>query len=184
MTEYSDRKGDWIITYTGKRFYPLDPRPEDINIEDIAHSLAIINRFTGHSQFPFSVAQHSLHVSGALGWFHHEPENVQLAGLLHDASEAYVNDLSRPLKRMLNDYNYVEQRILDVIDVKFGVTTRTAIVKEADNKALVTEAQRLCAGEDWYNDDHWPSGYGYAIPERDWRLVENEFLHRFKVLNG
>src|SRR5271165_4859950 len=84
----------WIQTYTGKKFFPMDPKPEDICIEDIAHSLSMICRFTGHSREFYSVAQHSVYVSELCS------EQWMLHGLLHDAEEAYTNDLARPIKRL------------------------------------------------------------------------------------
>lgn len=178
MTDYADRKGSWIITFSGKRFYPLDPRAEDIDIIDIAHSLSLINRFTGHTRFPYSVAQHSMQVAKMLGGKH------GLDGLLHDASEAYVNDLARPLKRMLPDYTAVENKILDVIDQKFNVNTRHTLVKEADNRCLVTEAYQLCIGETWYFGDEWPEPFGYVVDETYWRQNKIEFLMTFKELSN
>ncbi len=91
------RKGDYIATYTGKQFYPLDPRPEDVCLEDIAHSLSNLCRFTGHTDTDrfYSVAQHSVICSTIVA-----PEAALLA-LLHDAAEAYLGDISRPLKRDL-----------------------------------------------------------------------------------
>jgi 5'-nucleotidase len=182
VTDYSDRKGDWIITYTGKRFYPLDPREEDINIEDIAHSLSLINRFTGHTKFPYSVAQHSLDVAHALATWHDVDKSVQLAGLLHDASEAYVNDLARPLKRMLPDYTAAKNKILDVIDQKFKVNTRVGIVKLADSRALVTEAPQLCNGEGWWSLPQWPEPYPYTIHQQPWYFSEEDFLQKYEEL--
>lgn len=182
MTDYSDRRGDFIITYTGKRFYPLDPRPEDINILDIAHSLSLLNRFTGHTEFPYSVAQHSVAVSYALHHQYQASKYMQLSALMHDASEAYVNDLARPLKRMLPDYTAAEKAILDVIDAKFLVNTRHALVKEVDNRALVTEAAVLCVGEKWYQEPHWEPPFTYPVKEQPWRVVKEQFLQRFREL--
>src|SRR5271165_7548492 len=88
-----NRKGDWIQTYTGRVMYPLDPRPEEINIIDIAHALSNLCRFTGHVRTFYSVAEHSVRVSQ-----HCDPKDA-LWGLLHDASEAYLADMSRPMKR-------------------------------------------------------------------------------------
>lgn len=173
---YEDR-GDWITTYTGRRFYPLDPQPEDIYIEDIAHSLSLLNRFTGHTKFPYSVAQHSIKVSEYA--YGHE-----LAGLLHDASEAYVNDLARSLKQYLPKYKEIENKILDVIDTKFNVNTRAAKVKEIDTRTLVTEASQLCNGEQWYFGPCWPPSLNYAVYECDWFDVEYEFIYRFELLGG
>jgi 5'-deoxynucleotidase YfbR-like HD superfamily hydrolase len=182
LTDYSDRIGDWIITYSGKRFYPIDPREEDIDIVDIAHSLSTLNRFTGHAKFPFSVAQHSLYVSAILSIQYDQPRDVVLAGLLHDASEAYVNDLARPLKGMLPEYCSVEKRILDCIDAKFNVYTRNPLVKQADTESLVTEAKTLCTGEAWYMEPEWPEPYRYVVTERPWRDVEKQFLYEFNRL--
>lgn len=176
MTKYANRHGDWIITYTGKRFYPLDPQEEDIDINDIAHSLSLLNRFTGHTRFPYSVAQHCISVSHII-----VPE-FALDGLLHDATEAYVNDLAKPLKLNLPDYQAVEDRIHKVISSKFNVCTTNEHVKEADMVALVTEAQALCQGEQWYYDSYYPSPTTYTIYERDWRTVKDDFLTRFRQL--
>jgi 5'-deoxynucleotidase YfbR-like HD superfamily hydrolase len=184
MTDYADREGNWITTFTGKRFYPLDPREEDIDIVDIAHSLSILNRFTGHTEFPFSVGQHSLHVSYALDTELNQSKQVQLAGLLHDASEAYVNDLATPLKRMLPEYCSAEKAILDCIDSKFNIATHDPVVKEADTRALVTEARRLCSGETWYKTSPWPAPYSYEIKEVPWREIKQEFLDRFQHLSA
>lgn len=176
MVDYSDRKGDWLITFTGKRFYPLDPREEDIDIVDIAHSLSLLNRFNGHTEFPYSVAQHSIKVSYLV-----DPQ-FALDGLLHDATETYVNDLPRPLKRNLQDYRAVEDGIHEIISSKFDVCTNSDMVKGADAVALVTEAQWMCHGEQWYYDSHWPSPAGYKVFERNWRDVQDEFLDRFEEL--
>lgn len=178
MIDYSDRIGDWIITFSGKRFYPLDPRPEDIDIFDIAHSLSLLNRFTGHSRFPYSVAQHCMSVADVVA------DEYKLSGLLHDASEAYVNDLARPLKGMLPEYKYVENKILDVIDAKFNVTTRCRAVKQVDTRCLVTEATQLCNGESWYLDEPYPPSYDYYVYEQPWQLVQKEFLETYNILRS
>lgn len=173
---YTDRKGDWMITYTGKRFYPLDPRAEDIDIVDIAHALSLTNRFNGHTEFPYSVAQHSLKVSLFV------TDGQFLGGLLHDAAEAYVNDMVRPVKQYLVEYKAIENGILNVIEQKYNVNTRTPQIKLADNSALVTEASQLCSGESWYYDSHWPTPFPYTIHPRNWESVQEEFLERFEQI--
>jgi len=95
----------WFLTASGKRFWPLDPRPEDICIEDIAHALSHICRFGGHVREPYSVAQHSVIVSMIV-----KPENA-LYGLLHDAAEAYAGDMVRPLKRGMPAYRSIESAV-------------------------------------------------------------------------
>src|SRR5580704_9362466 len=89
MSHLKDR---YLSTYTGKKFYPYDPRPEQICIEDIAHGLSMLCRFAGQCRFFFSVAEHSIAVAHLL------PANLKLFGLLHDVSEAYLADLPRPVK--------------------------------------------------------------------------------------
>jgi hypothetical protein len=88
-----DRRGDWMQTFTGRAFYPLDPRPEDIDPVDIAHALSLICRYGGHSSRFYSVAEHCVLMSHAVA-----PEHA-LWALLHDATEAYLGDMIRPLKR-------------------------------------------------------------------------------------
>ena len=134
------RRGDWIQTYTGKAFWPLDPRLEDIDIRDIAHSLAYQCRFAGHCHPFYSVAQHSVFVSQLVsarhaGW-----------GLMHDAAEAYITDLPRPLKRSLfgDHFCCVEEEILKIIAKAFHLPPEIpSEVHHADDRMLMTEARDL-----------------------------------------
>src|SRR5712664_1181267 len=87
----SDR-GPWIETFTGHAFYLLDPRPEDILIEDIAHALSQACRFTCHTRRFYSVAEHSYHIAVLC------EKEYKLGGLLDDAEETYLGDMNRPLK--------------------------------------------------------------------------------------
>jgi uncharacterized protein len=124
------KRGDWIQTYTGRRVYPLDPSPEDIDIADIAHALSNVCRFTGHVREFYSVAQHSVIVSECV------PAPFALLGLMHDAPEAYIGDISRPLKKSLaalddagpssgrlgtyEPIRFAEGRLMDAIAARFG----------------------------------------------------------------
>lgn len=131
------RRGRYIITYTGVRFWPLDPRPEEINIEDIAHSLSMLCRFNGHIKNFYSVSEHCVRVSAEC-----RKEN-KLCGLLHDASEAYLCDIPTPLKQELPDYLQYEQQLQNVIYEHFGIFKETEDVKIADKVLLVTEMRDL-----------------------------------------
>ena len=82
----------WIITYSGKKFYHLAPSAEMVDIVDIAHALSLTCRWTGHTRYHYSVAQHSWYFSYLV------PKEFALSALLHDASEAYLGDMNRPLK--------------------------------------------------------------------------------------
>lgn len=130
----------WIQLYSGRKFYPLDPRPEDVDINDIAHSLAHQCRFTGHVKQFYSVAQHSVLVSYLCG-----AENA-LWGLLHDSSEAYLVDVPKPLKRLplFQAYRDLEHKVQEVICMKFKLSLKEPpAVKDADIQMLATEARDL-----------------------------------------
>ena len=137
----SDRRGDWIQTYLGIQFWPLDPRPEEVMLFDIAHSLSNMCRFTGHCREFYSVAQHSVIVSRNV------PHEDAAWGLLHDATEAYMMDLSRPIKRSSAlgfEYKKIENALMRVICKRFGLRPlEPAAVRRADDIALMTEKRDL-----------------------------------------
>ena len=106
----------WIQTFVGNAFDPFAPTPAGIHYKDIAHALSNICRFTGHTQQFYSVAQHSVLVATLV------PQPLQLAALLHDASEAYLCDIARPLKlrpEML-PYRQAEAHLQHLINERFG----------------------------------------------------------------
>jgi len=138
--------GTWIQTRSGKRFYPLDPKPEHVDLRDIAHALARQCRFSGHTSRFYSVAEHSVRV--AMRVFEESDDPVlALLGLLHDASEAYLVDLPRPLKRdpAFAPYLAAERACMDAIlrHVGFTSTELPEIVKRADAALLADEAQEF-----------------------------------------
>ena len=142
MPEREERRGDFILTYSGRRFWPLDPRPEDIDIEDIAHALANLCRFTGHTSRFYAVAEHSVHVSDSASAPH------KLWGLLHDAPEAYLGDLARPTKQAHAGfglaYRRVERRLMLAICERFELLTVEPLeVLALDDLVLETEAEAL-----------------------------------------
>lgn len=136
--------GPWMRTYTGARVHILQPDPGEIRLKDIAHALANQCRFAGHTPEFYSVAQHSVLVAGILedmGW-----PDLAISGLMHDAAEAYLHDLHRPLKECLPQYADLEQRHMAAICVKFGLPVKLhTVVKRADNIALATEFRDLWA---------------------------------------
>lgn len=155
-----------IRTYTGAWINPLEPTPETILIEDIAHALANQCRFTGHVQKYYSVAQHSCHVSGWL--FQDQPlnHNTHFEGLMHDASEAYLSDIARPVKRSTTIsafYDEAEDRLMRAIADKFDFQWPTSdAVKYADDVMLRTEQRDLMLGATYPGEmrkeviDCWP----------------------------
>jgi len=107
-----------IVTYKGERFTPLDPDIEQIHIEDIAHSLSLLCRANGHIDYFFSIAQHAINCANEAKTRSFSTR-VQLACLIHDASEAYISDITRPVKMYLTEYKVIEKRLQDVIYTRF-----------------------------------------------------------------
>lgn len=176
--EVDARRGDWIQTYTGRMFWPLDPRPGDFCIQDIAHALANICRFNGHCTAFYSVAEHSIHVSRIV------PPKDALAGLLHDAAEAYITDLPRPVKRFMADYKEVERQVERALATAFGLDFPwSAAIKQADDGMLAAEAEQLMAPP--------PTAWILPQPPAAVRIVgfapsaaEERFLARFTEISA
>ena len=133
-----------IQTYTGKLFNPLTNENEDcgpIVLMDIAHALSNLCRFNGHTKRFYSVGEHSLYVSTLLE--HHGP-NIQTWGLLHDAAEAYLGDMVRPIKKHMPDFQAIEDRLLQRIARRFGLAWPIPdVVFDADDIMLATEFRDL-----------------------------------------
>lgn len=131
----------WIQTYLGLAFDFEDPRPEQIEIEDIAHSCAHICRFVGQCGRFYTVAEHSVHAAELL-----RPLGVALArwGLMHDAHEPYVHDLPTQLKRLLPNYRRIEKIAATAVRNRFGLTGEMPTeVKRIDNVLLASEFATL-----------------------------------------
>lgn len=171
-------RGAYITTYTRKRFFPLDPQPRDICIEDICMALSNNCRFTGHTSEFYSVLQHSYYVGMYLQNKGYMPA-VVLAGLLHDGSEAYIADVSRPVKHLADfgPYRRIEKKIQEVIFKKFGVVEDyKKEVKEADTIMLATEARDLMCDPVWCHD--MPKQEAKIVPKASWR-VRNDYMDLF-----
>lgn len=135
-----DRDAAWIQTHSGRRFNPTNPNPDAIVIQDIAHALSMQCRFSGHCRKFYSVAQHSVLVSYICD------SADALWGLLHDASEAYLVDVPRPLKKSGKFQAYIEfeAQMQDAVCKRFGLPLKEPpSVKKADTILLATEARDL-----------------------------------------
>lgn len=133
-------RGDWIQTATGLQFWPIAPSPSDVCVEDIAHALSMLCRFGGHCLRFYSVAEHSVLLSRAAS-----AEN-KLWALLHDASEAYLVDVPRPIKPFLAGYREAEDKIMRAVCAKFDLSIdMPAEVKDLDKRILTDEAQQNMA---------------------------------------
>lgn len=176
------RKGDWIQTFTGRAFYPQDPRPDDVDPVDIAHALALINRYTGHTPVPYSVAQHSVFCCWLV--IHKlAPGNLTAArwALMHDASEAYLTDISRPVKLFLPEYRDAEAKVTATIATRFGLPgpREPAIVKVADEVMLASEAELFFPLEKRPQNWGLRSAPDYSmlpVVVWDWREAERKFM--------
>jgi hypothetical protein len=114
-----------ITTYSGEFFHPLEPEIEKIRVEDIAHALSLMCRANGHISSFFSVAQHSINCCNEADARGHS-KRIQLACLLHDASEAYISDITRPVKKELPEYLKIEDNLQGTIFKKFIKTSLTS----------------------------------------------------------
>jgi hypothetical protein len=128
------RIGDWMQTAHGRQFWPCDPRPSEIFLDDIAHALSMLCRYGGHCRRFYSVAEHSVLLSHVVS-----AEDARWA-LLHDASEAYIVDVPRPLKPFLAGYAAAEEAIMAAVCRRFGLPeAMPPRVKAADRSILTDE---------------------------------------------
>jgi len=184
----------WIQTYTGRRFFPLKPDSSDVCIEDIAHALALKCRYTGHCKEFFSIAQHSVMVSRMV------PEVDAPWGLLHDAGEAYLPDVARPIKHRMQVVLYelpeedlavgfsdVEAAILKTVAFRYGLPQQIPpSVHEADVRCLEYERRQLMGPppEEWATAPAW-DGDTTPIDCWQWAEAERRFLERWhEILTG
>jgi len=168
-----------IHTFSGIAFDLLNPQHEMVLIEDIIHSLALINRFNGAAKFPYSVAQHSLYVAGLL------PDELKLHGLLHDAAEAYVGDMVSPLKKIMPAYKEVEARISKVVSDVFGLSYPEPLeVKKADLAVLSAEREQVLHPSygPWYKN--FPLPADIHIEEMSWIHVKDLYSSEIKSFFG
>lgn len=182
-----ERIGSWMQTYSGKAFYPMNPSIKDFSIVDIGHALSNICRYGGHVKKFYSVAEHCVLMSRSVS-----PE-AALFALLHDAAEAYIGDMVRPLKQDIPEFKRIEDRIFDVMiewlkTEPIEVPMTQAIqeeVREADNRILLDEKKVLTANSPskWSQEiTHKPLG----VEIRCWSpaVARYEYLERFLELTG
>ena len=155
-----------IRTVTGKYVNVFDPDPETICIEDIAHSLSMQCRFGGHLPDFYSVAQHSMNCAYLI-----VDDNQKLSALMHDASEAYLIDVPRPVKLGLYNYKGIENRLMEVIAEKFGFHyPLSQEIKSVDERMLQAEWHHLMLG-----NDPW------ELPVKDQIETKKRFIKDFEL---
>lgn len=162
-------------TFSGKLVDLANFTEADVRLTDIAHALSVINRYTGHTVAPYSVAQHSVMVS------HLCDHDDAMWGLMHDASEAYLGDVARPLKALLPDYVELEHHVQRTIGRHFGLGWPIPpSVKAADNSALIAEKKALLAVDHDWGIEAAP--VAMPINPYCWQQARTMFRNRFKEL--
>lgn len=175
--------GNCIITYSRVLMDPLNARPEQILIEDIAHALSLMTRANGHYRQFYSVAQHCVNCAleaQSRGY----SRRVQLACLLHDAAEAYIADIPRPVKRQLTGFAEIEEQILGIIWQRFGLDDMTDdewdAVKSVDDALMHAEFEALMDIRIFKTAPFVSMEHDYSL--RDMEDVYREFIRLFRAL--
>ena len=172
-------KGPSIMLASGKWFDFLNPHGSEFDIEDIAHALSNVCRYAGQCNKFYSVAEHSLIVSEQVSDFAYE-------ALLHDAAEAFMGDITRPLKQLVPEFKRLEAEIEKAIEERFNLRKDyRSVVKQADLRVLAAEqAQIMAVGcADWARE----AGIEPAsIKVRNLTPIKakEEFLSRYSELRG
>lgn len=177
----------YIETYTGKKFDVFNPQPEDISIVDVAHALSMMCRYNGHCKYFFSVAEHSINVCDFVAKTSNN-KKLLLWGLLHDATEAYLADITSPVKPYLSNYVELEQKIMGVICGKFGLQVgMPTVIHEADIEMLRAEAYQLMTSK----GVNWKANMESDTPIIEMKLkcyspdeAKLFFLEKFFLLQG
>ena len=176
---------DYITTYTGVHFYPMNPIMDDIRIEDIAHALSYICRGNGHLKCFLSVGEHCVNCALEAEARDYS-KRVVLACLLHDASECYMSDVPRPFKKHLKDYIEIEEYLLTCIYQRFLGSDLTEeekrLVKVIDNDLLAYDMYYLL-GEG--REEDLPSlKRSFEYGSLGFREVEDMYLALYRRLCG
>ena len=176
-------RGEWLHTYKGIRFYPSAPQMDEIDIEDIGHALANVCRFGGHVKEYYSVAQHSVIVSNII------KPGFEKEGLLHDAPEAYIGDMVRPIKRVSEvgkAFKKVENIVAAAIMEKFGVGALDSDeVQIADDTILAMEARDILHGtKGWTLIRKDITPLDWTIKPLPPKEAEKLFMNRYYELFG
>jgi len=171
----------WIETFTGRQFHFNDPTPDQIDLMDIAHALSLLCRYNGHTKRFYSVAEHSVLISRWLRANGHEA--LALTGLMHDAAEAYIGDMPRPIKVTLPAFKTMETAIDTAVATKFELFYPFPdIIKECDSRILVDERAQVMnsSPHEWGTDQL--EGLGVAVHGLGPDSARDLFLREFHEL--
>ena len=169
------RKGNWMQTFLGNKYYPLDPRAEEVSAIDIAHALSMLCRYNGHTTKFYSVAEHCCHLHDLV------PAKYKKVALLHDATEAYTCDMPRPLKLSMPAYKEIETLNWLAICERFDMSPKEpGILKELDLRICLDEREAVMS----HSKYEWNIGEPLGIDIPAWTQPEakRQFLKRWLKL--
>lgn len=174
-------RGPWSQTVSGLKFHPQDPDPDNIRLYDIAHQLALVNRFGGATKYPYSVAQHTLLCAALAKRLHPGDHEMYRWALLHDASEYVLGDMVRPVKVLLPEYREIEDRLMGLIATRFGLAPLTPTghhaLKHIDNTAcMIEKAALLPYSVTWQAMPPALPGYDAYVQETSWLHISSQLL--------
>lgn len=191
------RIGSWSQSYSGSKYWVLDPKPKDINLIDIVTGLANASRYRGQTQFYYSVLTHCVLVSRAVerlalerGWPIEAAREAALEGLLHDGSEAYIGDVARPLKksRVMKAYCKLEKSWEAAIRERFDIETSPdyqSIVDECDKRIVLDEVKAIMRDPDmWRRNGRYLDLKPLDVEIPEWSIEDShvEFYKRYYEL--
>lgn len=176
----------WIQTSTGRKFFPLDPRPEEVHVEDIAAGLSLEYRYSGQTRTPslgITVAEHSCRLCDYASARHPENSMLIFQALMHDAPEAYVSDVTRPVKKHFPAFEMVERGIWLAVCERFGIEpTLPKLLEEWDRRICLDERDASMAEppEEWST-----RGPKLGVRFEFWHPLraKEEFLQRFRRIS-
>jgi hypothetical protein len=182
----------WICTWTGRQVYPLDPKPDQICLEDIAHGLAHKCRYNGQSLF-YSVAEHCVHMADWCLWGPKGADYKLLAlqALMHDAAEAYLPDVTSPIKVLFPDFERHEEKLLAVIFEALGIPrihpSAAKVIKSIDKRIILNERARVLPNHN--PEVKWPVEHLVPLQHTQifcWPPDEalDNFMNRYKELTS
>ena len=188
LEETEDRVGEWMATSLGGKFYPADLRPEEIFISDIANGLALDCRYAGQGRIDrfYSVAEHSYHMSKYAEDVNRMGATLAMAVLLHDAAEAYLNDIARAAKRAIGTgYVDIERPLEQMILEKYGAWSSsvdyTKYIKSLDCQIVPLEKEAIMRHYQKWAFDNFAPLDGVVIycwePEHAKRMFLEQYTH-------
>ena len=172
---------EWMMTASGARFYPTKPDPDAVKITDIAHALGNLCRYNGHVRF-YSVAEHSVHMARHFVRTHRN--DLARWALLHDAAEAYLGDVIRPLKKALPQYVEIEQAVEAAVAQAFGLPLDMPPEIKAADTAILNDERRQLFPTEVVEASGWMWRPGLGILIEHWGPAEGkrEFLDTYAHL--